>query len=51
MHINKFYLCFFLRHESLPAIEEKYIVQMFGRVDRVPPPLGILDSFDDYTKS
>eukprot|EP00565_Helicotheca_tamesis_P000897 CAMPEP_0185737346 /NCGR_PEP_ID=MMETSP1171-20130828/30172_1 /TAXON_ID=374046 /ORGANISM="Helicotheca tamensis, Strain CCMP826" /LENGTH=347 /DNA_ID=CAMNT_0028408247 /DNA_START=287 /DNA_END=1330 /DNA_ORIENTATION=- len=33
-------------HESLPAVEEKWIVQMFGRVGpRVPPPLGIPDSF------
>ena len=29
-------------HESLPPMEEKWIVQMFGRVGpRVPPPLGI----------
>lgn len=34
------------RHESLPAVEEKWIVQLFGRVGpRVPPPLGIPDSF------
>lgn len=33
------------RHESLPAVEEKYIVQMFGRVGRVPPDLGLPDAF------
>jgi len=32
-------------HQSLPAVEEKYIVQLFGRCGRVPPPLGIPDSF------
>ena len=32
-------------HQSLPAVEEKWIVQLFGRVDRVPPPLGIPHSF------
>jgi len=32
-------------HQSLPAVEEKWIVQLFGRVRRVPPPLGIPDSF------
>ena len=35
------------RHESRPAVEEKCIVQMFGRVGRVPPPLGLPDSFGD----
>ena len=35
------------RHESMEAVEEKYIVQMFGRVGRVPPPLGLPDSFGD----
>jgi prolyl 4-hydroxylase len=35
------------RHESMEAVDEKYIVQMFGRVSRVPPPLGIPDSFRD----
>lgn len=35
------------RHESMDAVEEKYIVQMFGRVGRVPPPLGLPDSFGD----
>ena len=35
-----------LTHESLPsANDEKYIIQMFGRVGRVPPPLGLPDSF------
>lgn len=29
-------------HESLPPSEEKWIVQLFGRADRVPPPLGLL---------
>jgi prolyl 4-hydroxylase len=34
-------------HESLPAVETKWIVQLFGRVGpRVPPPLGIPDSYD-----
>lgn len=33
-------------HQSLPAVEEKYIVQLFGRVGRVPPPLGIPESYD-----
>ena len=34
-------------HESLPPIDtEKWIVQLFGRVGpRVPPPLGLPDSF------
>ena len=36
-------------HESLPVLgekNEKYIIQMFGRVGpRVPPPLGIPDTF------
>jgi hypothetical protein len=31
-------------HESLPPMEEKWIVQMFGRSQRVPPPLGLPDS-------
>ena len=35
------------RHASLEAVEEKYIVQMFGRVRRVPPPLGLPDLFAD----
>jgi len=35
------------RHESMPAVEEKWIVQMFGRIGpRVPPPLGIPDEFE-----
>jgi len=34
-------------HQSLEAIEEKFIIQMFGRGQRVPPPLGIPDSFQD----
>ena len=35
-------------HESLPPNSEKWIVQMFGRIGpRVPPPLGIPDSFDE----
>jgi hypothetical protein len=35
------------RHESTPAVEEKWIVQMFGRIGpRVPPPLGIPDEFE-----
>jgi len=33
-------------HESLPPAEGKWIVQMFGRIGpRVPPPLGLPDSF------
>ncbi|CAB9496974.1 P4Hc [Seminavis robusta] len=33
-------------HESLPPQQEKWIVQMFGRIGpRVPPPLGLPDSF------
>jgi len=32
-------------HQSLPAVEEKWIVQMFGRRARVPWDLGIPDSF------
>ena len=33
-------------HESLPPVEEdKWIVQFFGRAERVPPPLGLPDSF------
>jgi hypothetical protein len=34
-------------HESLPPKQEKWIVQMFGRIGpRVPPPLGLPDQFD-----
>jgi len=32
-------------HESLPANEEKWIVQLFGRTERVSLPLGLPDSF------
>lgn len=32
-------------HQSLEAIDEKYIVQLFGRVNRVPAPLGIADEY------
>jgi hypothetical protein len=32
-------------HQSLPAVEEKWIVQLFGRIERVPVPLGIPYSF------
>ena len=32
-------------HESLPPTKEKWILQMFGRAERVPPPLGLPDSF------
>eukprot|EP00980_Cylindrotheca_fusiformis_P012694 scaffold3103_cov136-Cylindrotheca_fusiformis.AAC.32 len=41
-----------LTHESMPSVEEeKYIVQMFGRVGpRVPPPLGLPDSFGTMIK-
>ncbi|KAL7581234.1 hypothetical protein ACA910_006012 [Epithemia clementina (nom. ined.)] len=33
-------------HESLPPNQDKWIVQMFGRAKRVPPPLGLPDSYD-----
>lgn len=36
-------------HESLPPLEEKWIVQMFGRAQRVPPPLGIPDVYGKGT--
>jgi hypothetical protein len=36
-------------HESLPPRKEKWIVQLFGRIDRVPPPLGLPTSFDAET--
>lgn len=33
-------------HESLPPTsQEKWIVQLFGRAQRVPPPLGLDDSY------
>jgi len=33
-------------HESIaPVANDKWIVQMFGRAQRVPPPLGLPDSF------
>jgi hypothetical protein len=33
-------------HESLPPVDkQKWIVQLFGRAKRVPPPLGLPDSF------
>jgi len=33
-------------HESLPPnSEEKWILQLFGRAQRVPPPLGLPDSY------
>ena len=32
-------------HQSLPAVEDKYIVQLFGRHQKVPNPLGIPDSY------
>lgn len=33
-------------HESKPpSFEDKWIVQMFGRAERVPPPLGLADTF------
>lgn len=35
-------------HQSLVAVEEKFIVQIFGRGgERVPPPLGIPDCYGD----
>lgn len=35
-------------HESLPPVDrEKWIVQMFGRAQRVPPPLGLPDSYGE----
>jgi len=42
------------RHESkvtLEGEEEKWIIQLFGRYERVPPPLGISDEFHDVIKS
>jgi 2OG-Fe(II) oxygenase superfamily len=33
-------------HESLPPTTEKWIVQLFGRIERVPPPLGLPSAFD-----
>lgn len=36
-------------HESLPPVTEKWIVQMFGRRRRVPPPLGLPDSFSSLS--
>lgn len=36
-------------HQSLPAVEDKYIVQLFGRHKRVPPPLGIPDAYSKHT--
>ena len=40
-----------LTHESLvvKSDEEKCIIQMFGRVARVPPPLGLPDSFESQS--
>jgi hypothetical protein len=35
-----------LLYKQLPAVDEKIIVQLFGRHQRVPPPLGIPDSFE-----
>jgi 2OG-Fe(II) oxygenase superfamily len=32
-------------HESLAPTVEKWIVQLFGRAERVPPPLGLPHSF------
>jgi len=35
-------------HESLPRLQDaKWIVQLFGRAERVPPPLGLPVSFCD----
>ena len=34
-------------HESLPPNQEKWIIQMFGRVKRVPPPLGIEERYSE----
>lgn len=34
-------------HQSLAAVEDKYIVQLFGRCRRVPSPLGIPDAYED----
>lgn len=33
-------------HEALPPTSEKWIVQMFGRAERVPSPLGLPDLFE-----
>jgi 2OG-Fe(II) oxygenase superfamily len=32
-------------HESLPPSAEKWIIQLFGRAERVPQPLGLPDSY------
>jgi hypothetical protein len=36
-------------HESLSPTKEKWIVQLFGRINGVPPPLGLPNSFDKST--
>jgi len=36
-------------HESLPPAEEKWIVQLFGRAERVPQPLGLPASYGSTT--
>jgi hypothetical protein len=40
-------------HESLPTLpnQVKWIVQLFGRAQRVPPPLGLPDAFGVNTSS
>ena len=38
-------------HESKVTLEgenEKWIIQIFGRICKVPPPLGIKDEFNEY---
>lgn len=35
-----------MTHESVVATKEKWIVQLFGRAERVPPPLGLPDTFE-----
>jgi len=34
-------------HQSMPAVDTKFIVQLFGRHQRVSSPLGIPDSYAD----
>ncbi len=38
-------------HQSIAAVEDKYIVQLFGRCRRVPSPLGIPDVYVDLHQS
>ena len=35
-------------HEGAPAVDEKWICQVFARERRAPPPLGLPDAFGAY---